>query len=214
MAWLEAGPDPAVDGVVRWRRQDLRRGPRRSGWSSRADGGQVPGGARLPAAFGAPAASHGRSGGEARERFAKNLWTERRSDARPLLVTVRDDTAQADYVCSEVLAAREAGIPLKAQAALFRAASHSAELELELTRRNVPFVKFGGLKFLEAAHVKDLLAILRFAENPRDRVAGSRVLELLPGIGEATAAETPCQSRRSVRKSRRAGDGAGAAGGC
>ena len=70
---------------------------------------------------------------------------------------------------------------------LFRAASHSAELELELTRRNVPFVKFGGLKFLEAAHVKDLLAILRFAENPRDRVAGSRVLELLPGIGEATA---------------------------
>ena len=125
--------------------------------------------------------------GEARERFAKNLWTERRSDARPLLVTVRDDTAQADYVCSEVLAAREAGIPLKAQAVLFRAASHSAELELELTRRNVPFVKFGGLKFLEAAHVKDLLAILRFAENPRDRVAGSRVLQLLPGIGEATA---------------------------
>ncbi len=124
---------------------------------------------------------------EARERFAKDLWTERRSGVRPQLVTVRDDTAQADYICSEVLAAREAGTPLKAQAVLFRAASHSASLEIELTRRNIPFVKFGGLKFLEAAHVKDLLAILRFAENPRDRTAGSRVLQFLPGIGPSTA---------------------------
>ena len=152
--------------------------------------------------------------GEARERFAKNLWTERRSDARPLLVTVRDDTAQADYVCSEVLAAREAGIPLKAQAVLFRAASHSAELELELTRRNVPFVKFGGLKFLEAAHVKDLLAILRFAENPRDRVAGSRVLELLPGIGEATAESILASLDAASGEAAALADGAGAAGGC
>ena len=66
---------------------------------------------------------------------------------------------------------------------LFRASHHSAQLELELTRRNIPYVKFGGLKFLEAAHVKDLLAILRFAENPRDRVSGFRVLQLMPGIG-------------------------------
>ena len=124
---------------------------------------------------------------EARERFAKDLWTERRSGERPQLVTVRDETAQADYVCAEVLAAREAGTPLKAQAVLFRPSSHSASLEIELTRRNIPFVKFGGLKFLEAAHVKDLLAILRFAENPRDRVAGFRVLQLLPGIGPSTA---------------------------
>ena len=70
---------------------------------------------------------------------------------------------------------------------LYRTAHHSAELELELTRRNIPYVKFGGLKFLEAAHVKDLLAILRFAENPRDRVSGFRVLQLMPGIGEVTA---------------------------
>ena len=70
---------------------------------------------------------------------------------------------------------------------LFRASHHSGPLEIELTRRNIPFVKFGGLKFLDAAHVKDVLALLRFAENPRDRVAGFRVLQLLPGIGPATA---------------------------
>lgn len=125
--------------------------------------------------------------GEARERFAKELWAERQSDQRPLLVTAFDEAAQADYVCANVLAAREAGARLKDQAVLFRTAHHSGLLEIELTRRNIPFVKFGGLKFLEAAHVKDLLAILRFAENPRDRLAGIRVLQLLPGIGPATA---------------------------
>jgi DNA helicase-2/ATP-dependent DNA helicase PcrA len=71
---------------------------------------------------------------------------------------------------------------------LFRASHHSGALEVELTRRNIPFVKFGGLKFLEAAHVKDVLALLRWAENPRDRVAGFRVIQLLPGAGPATAA--------------------------
>src|SRR5207253_1496060 len=65
---------------------------------------------------------------------------------------------------------------------------HSALLEIELARRNIPFVKFGGLRFLEAAHVKDVLAFLRWAENPRDRVAGFRVIQLLPGAGPATAA--------------------------
>ena len=70
---------------------------------------------------------------------------------------------------------------------LFRASNHSAALELELARRNIPFVKFGGLKFLEAAHVKDVLAVLRFAQNPRGRMAGFRVTQLMPGIGPATA---------------------------
>ena len=70
---------------------------------------------------------------------------------------------------------------------LFRASHHSAALELELTRRNIPFVKFGGLKFLDAAHVKDALALMRFAENPRDRVAGFRVAQLLPGVGPKIA---------------------------
>jgi DNA helicase-2/ATP-dependent DNA helicase PcrA len=89
-----------------------------------------------------------------------------------------------------VLAAREAGIGLKQQAVLFRAAHHSGPLEVELTRRNIPFVKFGGLKFLDSAHVKDLLAFLRFGQNPRDRVAGFRLLQLLPGVGPALARKT------------------------
>src|SRR5262249_60535815 len=83
---------------------------------------------------------------------------------------------------------REHGIALKSQAVLFRTSHHSGPLEIELTRRNIPFVKFGGLKFLEAAHIKDMLACLRFIENPRDRIAGFRVLLLLPGFGPATAA--------------------------
>ena len=92
---------------------------------------------------------------------------------------------------------REAGIALKAQAVLFRASHHCGPLEVELTRRNIPFVKFGGLKFLEAAHIKDVLAVLRFAENPRDRVAGFRVIQLLPGVGPATAARAlDCMARR------------------
>jgi DNA helicase II / ATP-dependent DNA helicase PcrA len=88
-----------------------------------------------------------------------------------------------------ILANREAGIGLKSQAVLFRASHHSAALEVELTRRNIPFVKFGGLKFLEAAHIKDVLAALRWAHNLRDRVAGFRVAQLLPGIGPASAAK-------------------------
>lgn len=123
----------------------------------------------------------------ARERFTKNLWTDRASEQRPLLVTVRDETDQASYIADQVLANREIGMTLKQQAVLFRTSSHSGPLEVELTRRNIPFVKFGGLKFLDSAHVKDLLAVLRFAQNPRDRVAGFRLLQMLPGIGPQTA---------------------------
>ncbi|MEO4000389.1 ATP-dependent helicase [Mesorhizobium sp. CAU 1732] len=126
--------------------------------------------------------------GEASERFTKNLWTERRSSEKPQLVTVRDEAEQANYVCEKVLEEREEGTALKAQAVLFRASHHSGPLEIELTRRNIPFVKFGGLKFLDAAHVKDMLSVLRFAENPRDRVAGFRVLQLMQGIGPSSAA--------------------------
>jgi len=125
--------------------------------------------------------------GEASERFTKNLWTERRSNDKPQMVTVRDEADQARYVVERVLECREGGMLLKQQAVLFRTSSHSGALEVELTRRNIPFVKFGGLKFLDAAHVKDLLALLRWLENPRDRVAGFRVLQLLPGIGPASA---------------------------
>jgi ATP-dependent DNA helicase UvrD/PcrA len=122
------------------------------------------------------------------ERFTKNLWSERTSMERPGLVSVRDEADQARYVAEAVLENRERGILLKTQAVLFRASHHSAPLEIELTRRNIPFVKFGGLKFLEAAHIKDVLAFLRWAENIRDRVAGFRVLQLLPGVGPTTAA--------------------------
>ena len=125
----------------------------------------------------------------ARERFTKDLRTERSSSQKPCLVTVSDDIAQANFVADTVLANRERGISLKSQAVLFRTSHHSGMLEIELARRNIPFVKFGGLKFLEAAHVKDLIGILRWAENPRDRVVGFRVLQMLSGIGPATAAK-------------------------
>jgi DNA helicase-2/ATP-dependent DNA helicase PcrA len=121
------------------------------------------------------------------ERFAKNLWTDRREGSAPALVSVAEEADQARYVAIAVLSNREAGATLKSQAVLFRTSHHSAALELELTRRNIPFIKFGGLKFLDAAHVKDALALMRFAENPRDRAAGFRVAQLLPGVGPKIA---------------------------
>jgi DNA helicase-2/ATP-dependent DNA helicase PcrA len=125
--------------------------------------------------------------GLAAERFTKNLWTERQSSELPALVSVRDEADQARYVVERVLENREGGTELKQQAVLFRTSSHSGPTEIELTRRNIPFVKFGGLKFLDTAHVKDLLALLRFVENPRDQVAGFRILQLLPGVGPTSA---------------------------
>ncbi len=124
---------------------------------------------------------------DAKERFTKDLWSERASARRPQIISIRDEVDQATYVAEQTLTRRERGTALKAQAALFRSASHSVRLEIELTRRNIPFVKFGGLKFLEARHVKDVLALLRWAQNLRDRVAGFRALQLLPGIGPKTA---------------------------
>ncbi len=123
----------------------------------------------------------------AKERFTKDLWSDRGSSEKPSLVAVRDDSGQAGFVVERVLVNREAGMLLKEQAVLFRTSYHSAVIEIELSRRNIPFVKFGGLKFLEAAHIKDLLAILRWAENPLDRMTGFRVLQLLPGVGPGTA---------------------------
>ena len=124
---------------------------------------------------------------ESREKFTKELRSDRRSCQKPRLVSVTDDLKQAAYVAEKVLAEREAGTPLKDQAVLFRTSHPSSVLEVELARRNIPFVKFGGLKFLEAAHIKDLTAILRWAANPRDRVVAFRTLQLMPGIGPSTA---------------------------
>ena len=123
----------------------------------------------------------------ARERFTKNLWTERASSAKPRLVTVRDEGDQARCVAERALERREQGVALKSQAVLFRSSSHSAQLEIELARRDIPFIKYGGLRFLEASHVKDVLSMLRWADNPRNRIAGFRAASLVPGIGNATA---------------------------
>jgi DNA helicase-2/ATP-dependent DNA helicase PcrA len=124
---------------------------------------------------------------EAETGYEKNLWSVRKDGPVPGLVTCHDEPTQAEYICEQVLALRELGIPLRDQAVLFRTTHHSAGLEVELGRRNIPFVKFGGLKFLEAAHIKDLTSMLRIASNPEDELAWNRVLQLIPGIGPATA---------------------------
>jgi DNA helicase II / ATP-dependent DNA helicase PcrA len=136
---------------------------------------------------------------EARERFAKTLWSDRLAGTQPQLVSVADEAAQATWVADQVLLQREGGLALKRQAVLFRTSHHSAALELELTRRNIPYLKFGGLKFLEAAHVKDLLSLLRWSQNPRGQMAGFRVAQLVQGLGPASA-------RRLVAALAQAGD--------
>ncbi len=122
----------------------------------------------------------------AAERFTKDLHSGR-AGAKPRLVTVADEAAQARFVADDVLLQRENGLRLRQQAVLFRTGHHGAALELELTRRGIPFVKYGGLRFLEAAHVKDLLSVLRWAQNPRGRLAAFRVATLIPGLGPASA---------------------------
>jgi DNA helicase II / ATP-dependent DNA helicase PcrA len=121
------------------------------------------------------------------QRHAKTLWTERVGGPLPSLLTCIDERDQADAVCRAILGHRERGTALREQAVLFRAGHHSDLLEVELTRRNIPFVKYGGLKFLESAHVKDALAVLRIADNPRDEVSWFRVLQLLDRVGPAGA---------------------------
>jgi len=125
---------------------------------------------------------------ESERQYRKDLFSDRSDGSKPQYVTVEDGDAEADYVVAEILRNREQGLQLKEQAVLFRGSHHSDRLELELVRRNIPYVKYGGLKFLEAAHVKDFLSVLKWAENPKNEVAAFRVLKLLPGMGPATAA--------------------------
>jgi len=125
--------------------------------------------------------------GQAAEGFRKQLFSDKLAGERPQLVVAADEGAQVEYVVERVLEHREAGLDLKRQAVLFRASHHGDQLEIELARRGIPFVKYGGLKFLETAHVKDLLSVLRWIENPRDAIAAFRVFQLLPGIGPAVA---------------------------
>ena len=124
---------------------------------------------------------------EAEERHHKELWSDRGAGAAPVLATCADEDAQSEFLIDRILEQREKGTALKEQAVLFRASHHSMALEAELSRRSIPFQKYGGLRFLETAHVKDVMAFLRLAENPFDAVAGFRVLMLLPGIGQSRA---------------------------
>ena len=125
---------------------------------------------------------------QAEERHSKEMWSTRAVGQRPRLITCRDEAQQDEIVIQHVLEHREQGILLRKQAVLFRAASHSASLELALARRNIPYRKYGGLRFLEAAHIKDVISLLRIVENPRDETAWFRILQLLPGVGPTMAA--------------------------
>ncbi len=121
---------------------------------------------------------------QAARRHAKTLWSPR-AGSPPLLVDVVDEAAQAQWVARQVLQQREQGLWLRQQAVLFRTAQHATLLELELARCGIPFVKFGGLRFTDAAHVKDVLALLRWAANPRHRLAAFRVARMVAGLGSA-----------------------------
>jgi DNA helicase-2/ATP-dependent DNA helicase PcrA len=121
------------------------------------------------------------------ERFTKALWTQRAGTEPSWLVTAHDEQQQTRFVVDRILELHEEGTPLREIAVLVRAAYMSADLEIELTNRNIPFEKWGGIKFLEAAHVKDVLAFLRVLDNPRDEVSWYRILMLMPGIGDTTA---------------------------
>ena len=118
--------------------------------------------------------------------YSKVLRAARPPGGRPALATCVDELAQSAFVCDSVLEHRERGVALHEQAVLFRTGHHSDGLELELARRNIPFVKYGGLKFLESAHVKDLLCLLRILENPSDELAWLRALGMVDGVGPAT----------------------------
>ncbi len=120
-------------------------------------------------------------------RSARDNTNGMSAHPRPVLVACADETAQSDYVIDSVLEARERGAMLRDQAVLFRTAHHADGLEIALNRRDIPYVKFGGLRFLDRAAIKDTLAALRILENPRDELAWTRVLSLLPGVGVKTA---------------------------
>jgi len=122
-----------------------------------------------------------------RDGFPKRLRAQRDGGARPELVVCRDEAAQAAEVCDRVLAAREQGMLLREQAVLARTGHDSDLLELELARRRIPYVKYGGLRYLEAAHVKDFVALLRLADNPGDALSWFRLLQRLDGVGPGRA---------------------------
>jgi DNA helicase II / ATP-dependent DNA helicase PcrA len=135
-----------------------------------------------------------------RDGFPKELWTDRQGGTRPELTFPRDEREQAVLVCERVMASREEGLELREQAVLFRTNHDSDLLEVELTRRRIPFVKYGGLRYLEAAHVKDFIALLRLTDNAADELSWFRLLQLLDGVG-------PTRARRVLDTLRAPGGG-------
>jgi DNA helicase-2/ATP-dependent DNA helicase PcrA len=119
----------------------------------------------------------------ARERYDKRLFTRKRDGELPVLVQAESEQIQSRFVCQKILELREEGVPLWDMAVLFRSSFHSFDLELELARHNIPFIKRGGFQFMETTHIKDLLAHLRIVANPQDAISWNRVLLLLEGVG-------------------------------
>jgi DNA helicase-2/ATP-dependent DNA helicase PcrA len=119
--------------------------------------------------------------------YYKELYTRRTGGSLPQLVCTQDENLQSRYVVQKILELREQGVPLEEIAVLFRSSFLSFDLEIELTKANIPFVKFGGFKFVETSHVKDVVAYLRVLENPRDVVSWNRILLLIDGVGPRTA---------------------------
>jgi len=122
----------------------------------------------------------------ARERYTKCLFTRRADGVRPRLFRAASENEQSRLVVAQVQDLRRQGVPLKQMAVLVRAGYHSFDLEIELVRAGIPFMKFGGFKFMESAHIKDLLAYLRVLANPRDTLSWNRALLLVPGVGRQT----------------------------
>lgn len=123
----------------------------------------------------------------AKEKFEKNLYTKKKGEKQPVFVDAEDENAQSRYIADKILALREEGVELKDIAVLFRSGWHSNDLEVELASRNIPFVKYGGQKFVEAAHIKDVISYLRIVYNAGDQVSWMRALLLIPDIGPKTA---------------------------
>jgi len=119
--------------------------------------------------------------------FTKSLYSKRSAGSLPQLVSAENENMQSRYVVQKILEFREQGVPLERMSVLFRSSFHSFDLEIELAKANIPFLKFGGFKFIETAHVKDVVAYLRVMDNPRDVVAWNRILLLIDGVGPRTA---------------------------
>lgn len=123
----------------------------------------------------------------AKDRFDKRLFTKKKGEKLPVFIDARDEHSQSRYIAEKILELREEGVELKDIAVLFRSSWHSNDLEVELASRNIPFAKYGGQKFVEAAHIKDVISYLRILYNLSDEVSWFRILLLMRGVGPKTA---------------------------